>query len=164
MELWELDRFGNEVKKINEYISPSTSKGEYSFTFPLFGNYKLKRYFGASVGGYVPPITTTTATGTVIRTTTLPQKHFDINFRRINGKDQTKEVDIIPLHPWYIAYDGYKVTSGEEYIADVRVNPKIIGNNIALHIEVRLIFKDDAPSTAEAVVTIYYHEWGEKPI
>jgi hypothetical protein len=159
MELWELDRFGNELRKIDEYIPPSTSKGEYSFSFPLFGNYKLKRYFGASVGGYVP-ITTTTATGTVITTTTFPQKHMDFNFRRINGKDQTKEADVYPLRPWRIAYDGYKITSGGEYVADVKVNTENGFDNLWLKVKVRLIFKDDAPSTAEAVVTIYYHDWG----
>jgi hypothetical protein len=162
MELWELDRFGNEVKKINEYIPPSTSKGAYSFTFPLFGNYKLKRYFGASIGGYVPPITTVTGTVTR-RITTLPQKHFDLNFRRINGKDQTKKVDLYPIQPWYIAYDGYKITSGGEYVDKVYVDTGG-SSSIALHIKVRLVFKDDAPSTAEAVVTIYFHEWGEGPV
>lgn len=62
MELWELDQFGNEVRKILEITSSS-------ITFAMFGSYKLKRFFEGREGVASPPPTTTTTYTTTTATT-----------------------------------------------------------------------------------------------
>jgi hypothetical protein len=156
LELWELDQFGNEVRKILETTSSSIS-------FAMFGNYKLKRYFGYTATEYNPPPATTvtytiTATGS---TTTTIRRYADFNFPRSDGAYHDVDVTINPLRGgWWIKYDGKDLVQDAQYVAEYEVYIKENPNYAWLTVKITLRYKDNAPYTANAIVRVYYITWG----
>ncbi|MEM2178187.1 MAG: hypothetical protein QW272_05145 [Candidatus Methanomethylicaceae archaeon] len=152
-ELWELDQFGREVKLIN-------STNSESITFPMFGNYKLKRYFRADVSQYIPPPPPPTTTATTTGEQPIPKVTIT-HFWRSEGITKTKTVKIIPLDTqrWYVKYDYYELKGDTQYVEDIKydVYPES-GKGAELDITITLTFKPDTPSTAHVEVWTHYSE------
>jgi hypothetical protein len=158
LELWELDQFGNEVRKILETTSSSIS-------FAMFGNYKLKRYFGYTATEYnPPPATTQTYTITITQGTTTIREWSDWHAVRAKGIYQDADVTITPWANWYIKYDGADLIEGQQYVnggkgegwnVEVKSNPYYV----SLTVYVWVKFKPDAPYDASATIRIYYITW-----
>ncbi|MEM2928694.1 MAG: hypothetical protein QXP60_07010, partial [Nitrososphaerota archaeon] len=152
MELWELDQFGNEARKILETTSNSIS-------FAMFGNYKLKRYFGYSTSPYNPPTTTITYT-TTSPTTTQSYRYEEIvsnvtwNAVRKDGKTQTnilyKKADpgytIVMLAKGYATYGNGEVIWGRD-----EKGP----NQSGVWAEATVIFTTEDQNAVITVVMIY---------
>jgi|GEM_PF-2360237 len=155
MELWELDQFGNEVRKILETTSNS-------ITFAMFGNYKLKRFFEGRDKGQVsnPPTTTQTYTITTTMVPTTYRKYIDVSFLIQNGIYQTGYITIYPITSLYIDYDYSELREGGSYLEKWQVVKDTRQSNpykLVVYYEVR--FKSNSPPDAYCVIRIYYHEW-----
>jgi len=159
LELWELDQFGNEVRKILETTSSS-------ITFAMFGNYKLKRYFGYTATEYSPPpATTVTYTTTITNPPTVTYIEYNDKIIwipvRANGKTQT--------------YDFYKKV--DPPYTHIEVTKQIAdnkGNGIAflkseqtadgyILLKGYAIFTTDDPG-AEMYFEVDYKEWTYIPL
>jgi hypothetical protein len=159
LELWELDQFGNEIRKILETTSNS-------ITFSIFGNYKLKRYFEARDKGQVSNPTTTTQIYTTTITTTPPttapeekESTFEWHPVRKDGAVQGWGAKLKADAGWKITGFGwrtenhgngdikFKGKSNEQYDAN--------GNLIYIELNFEAIFTTDNPEAKMDLYGIY---------
>jgi hypothetical protein len=154
LELWELDQFGNEIRKILETTSNS-------ITFSIFGNYKLKRYFEARDKGQVSNPTTTTQTYTITITqgTTTIREWSDWHVVRAKGMYQDADITITPWANWYIKYDGKELVEGQQYVEKWDIDKVHNPNYVSLTVHVYVQFKPNAPYDASVTIRIYYITW-----
>ncbi|MEM2083539.1 MAG: hypothetical protein QXY18_02995 [Nitrososphaerota archaeon] len=153
MELWELDQFGNEVRKILETTSNSIS-------FAMFGNYKLKRYFGYSTSPYNPP--TTTITYTITQTTTSysrEERTGYVYWKAVRKDEKNQQNILIKLADsgWWIEIVSYKYDThgnGNAWWGDKNSGP----NQYAVWIYAYCHFTSDDPD-AYIEFWMYYKEY-----
>ncbi|MEM2178960.1 MAG: hypothetical protein QW272_09100 [Candidatus Methanomethylicaceae archaeon] len=162
MELWELDQFGNEVRKILETTSNSIS-------FAMLGNYKLKRYFGYSTTPYNPPITTVTYTATATATTETPRKiregtlEFTVSKQDPYTKKSSGTGSYTTKTPnYYIVHvDKYRLEGDAQYIEGdptVHIDPET-GFTKTLSADATIKWKAGTPVGAQVKVIVPYEEW-----
>ncbi len=159
LELWELDQFGNEVRKILETTSNS-------ITFAMFGNYKLKRYFGYTSSDYNPPPTTTityiTNTNT-ITSYTREEKIGYVYWKAIRKDEENQQNILIKLADsgWWIEIVSYKYDThgnGNAWWGEKDPGP----NQYAVWIYAYCHFTNDDPD-AYMEFWMYYKEYRYVP-
>jgi hypothetical protein len=159
MELWELDQFGNEVRKILETTSNS-------ITFAMFGNYKLKRFFEGRDKGQVITQTTTTQTYTTTITTQPPttapeekESTFEWHPVRKDGKDIKWGAKLKADAGWKITGFGWRTENhgnGEIiYLGPNNEQYDDNGNLIYIELNFEAIFTTDDPTAQMDLYGIY---------
>jgi len=155
LELWELDQFGNEIRKILETTSNS-------ITFAIFGNYKLKRYFGYTSSDYNPPPTTTITYTTNTNTMTSYTREEKIGYvywKAIRKDEENQQNILIKLADsgWWIEMVSYKYDThgnGNAWWGEKDPGP----NQYAVWIYAYCHFTNDDPD-AYMEFWMYYKEY-----
>jgi hypothetical protein len=155
MELWELDQFGNEIRKILETTSNS-------ITFAIFGNYKLKRFFEGRDKGQVMTKTTTTQIYTSTNTITSYTREEKIGYvywKAVRKDEENQQNILIKLADsgWWIEMVSYKYDThgnGNAWWGEKDPGP----NQYAVWIYAYCHFTNDDPN-AYIEFWMYYKEY-----